>query len=210
MVVFIQGLFEDWVAMLSQGGVVMWPLVGLTVALWFALGYRMVILDRGTSARVRRVIDTAENESEHSPKGVIDTAAVRAYTVRKNHSGEIRRFLDDELFSLSEQLGRYRTLARTIVLVAPLAGLLGTVVGMIEMFESLGSRTFYSQSGGVANGISQALFTTQFGLVIAIPGMIVGRLFDRREHTMREEIEQIKDYFNSKTGSNDEVFTEEA
>jgi biopolymer transport protein ExbB len=64
------------------------------------------------------------------------------------------------------------------------------------MFESLGDQTFFSQSGGVANGISQALFTTQFGLVIAVPGMVVGRLLDRHENTMREEIEQIKDLLN--------------
>jgi biopolymer transport protein ExbB len=78
---------------------------------------------------------------------------------------------------------------------------------MIEMFESLGSRTFYSQSGGVANGISQALLTTQLGLLIAVPGMIVGRLLDRREGKMRSEIEQIKEYVNS---SADEVYKEPA
>jgi biopolymer transport protein ExbB len=116
-----------------------------------------------------------------------------AVVVRANHSGNIRRYMDDELFELTSNMSRYRTLVRTIVLVAPLAGLLGTVMGMIEMFESLGDQTFFSQTGGVANGISQALFTTQFGLVIAIPGMIVGRLLDRREGRMREEIEQIKD-----------------
>jgi biopolymer transport protein ExbB len=64
---------------------------------------------------------------------------------------------------------------------------------MIEMFQSLGDQTFFSQSGGVANGISQALFTTQFGLVVAVPGMIVGRLMDRRENQMSSDVEQIKD-----------------
>lgn len=82
---------------------------------------------------------------------------------------------------------------RTIVIVAPLLGLLGTVNGMIEMFQSLGTQTFYSQSGGVAQGISQALFTTQFGLVIAIPGLIVGGLIDRRERQIREDIYQLKE-----------------
>ncbi|MDZ7829411.1 MAG: MotA/TolQ/ExbB proton channel family protein [Halofilum sp. (in: g-proteobacteria)] len=42
---------------------------------------------------------------------------------------------------------------------------------MIETFESLGDMSLFSQSGGIAGGISQALFTTQLGLAVAIPGM---------------------------------------
>jgi len=67
------------------------------------------------------------------------------------------------------------------------------VSGMVEMFESLSSQVFYSKAGGVANGISRALVTTQLGLVVAIPVMIVGRLLDRRERRIREDIEQIRD-----------------
>jgi len=78
-------------------------------------------------------------------------------------------------------------------MVAPLIGLLGTVIGMIETFDSLGSMTLYSQGGGIAAGISQALFTTQLGLVVAVPGLVVGRLIDRKSKIMELELEQIKD-----------------
>jgi biopolymer transport protein ExbB len=186
-------LVEQLQSYLQQGGAVMWPLVGATIALWFGLAYRLLILRRGSSMDVRALIETYSHSLERKPRGFVDLAAMTAVVVRANHSGNIRRYMDDELFELTSNMSRYRTLVRTIVLVAPLAGLLGTVMGMIEMFESLGDQTFFSQTGGVANGISQALFTTQFGLVIAIPGMIVGRLLDRREGRMREEIEQIKD-----------------
>jgi biopolymer transport protein ExbB len=81
----------------------------------------------------------------------------------------------------------------TLVAIAPLIGLLGTVVGMIETFDSLASASLFSQSGGIAGGISQALFTTQLGLVVAVPGVIIGRLLDRRGNTMEFELEQIKD-----------------
>ena len=63
---------------------------------------------------------------------------------------------------------------------------------MIETFDSLGDMTLFSQSGGIAGGISQALFSTQMGLCVAIPGVVVGRLLDRRQHRFEEELDQIK------------------
>lgn len=172
----------------------MWPLAALAVLLWFGLGYRLMLLRRGSDAGVRRLVGLYWDRPDLRPRGFVDAAAALAVTVRRQKSGDIKRYLDEELFALSEGMRRFRTVVRTIVMVAPLLGLLGTVIGMIEMFDSLGSQTFYSQSGGVANGISQALLTTQLGLLIAIPGMIVGRLLDRREGKMRSEIEQIKEY----------------
>ncbi|MCZ7581975.1 MAG: MotA/TolQ/ExbB proton channel family protein [Deltaproteobacteria bacterium] len=82
---------------------------------------------------------------------------------------------------------------RSIVAAAPLAGLLGTVSGMIETFQSLGDMSLFSQSGGIAGGISQALITTQMGLAVAVPGMIAGRLLDRRQRFMEFELAQVKD-----------------
>lgn len=189
-------IVEELLSYMEQGGFVMWPLLAVTLALWFGIAYRFASLRRGAKGDVRLLVNRYQADPDSSAHGFVDTAAKQGVKVRRSNEGDIRRFLDDELFGLAEDMRRYRTLVRTLVLVAPLAGLLGTVSGMIEMFESLGDQTFFSQSGGVANGISQALFTTQFGLVIAVPGMVVGRLLDRHENTMREEIEQIKDLLN--------------
>ena len=78
-------------------------------------------------------------------------------------------------------------------MVAPLLGLLGTVAGMIETFDSLGEMSLYSQSGGIAGGISQALFSTQMGLAVAIPGLIVNGVLGRRQKYIDLELAQIKD-----------------
>jgi biopolymer transport protein ExbB len=195
----IQTVWQEWTVLIEQGGIVMWPLTALAVLLWLGLGYRMMLLRRGSDVGVRELIGLYRDRPEVEPKGFVDSAAALAVYVRRQKSGDIKRYLDEELFFLSEGMRRFRTIVRTIVLVAPLLGLLGTVIGMIEMFESLGSRTFYSQGGGVANGISQALLTTQLGLLIAVPGMIMGRLLDRREGKMRSEIEQIKEYLIGNT-----------
>ena len=75
-----------------------------------------------------------------------------------------------------------------IVATAPLLGLLGTVGGMIETFDSLGSMTLFSKSGGIAGGVSEALFSTQMGLVVAIPGAIVGRLLEKKSQSVEMDI----------------------
>ncbi|MFB6261086.1 MAG: MotA/TolQ/ExbB proton channel family protein, partial [Thiohalorhabdaceae bacterium] len=72
-------------------------------------------------------------------------------------------------------------------------GILGTVTGMIETFDSLQEMKLFTQSGGIAGGISQALFTTQMGLVVAIPGLIVHGLLRRRQRAIQMELARIKD-----------------
>ena len=179
---------------ISQGGFVMWPLLLAALLLWFGIGYRLFFIRRGSRAPLRLLVSRFRSDAPpESTKGYLDEAVRRALRIVAQGPPQLKTVLDDKLFSLEEDLGRYRTLVRTIVIVAPLLGLLGTVNGMIEMFQSLGTQTFYSQSGGVAQGISQALFTTQFGLVIAIPGLIVGGLIDRRERQIREDIYQLKE-----------------
>ncbi len=191
---FLRTMLGEINSMMASGGVVMWPLALATILLWFGIGYRAITLKRGPQLPVREIIVKAQNKEIEIPQGFVDTAAVLASRIGVSATPKKRRrLLDDELFFLEERLSRFRVLVSTIVKVAPLAGLLGTVIGMIEMFQSLGSQTFYSQSGGVANGISKALFTTQFGLVIAIPGMIIGGLLDRRENQIQQDIEQIKE-----------------
>lgn len=87
------------------------------------------------------------------------------------------------------RLNRYLPALATIAVVAPLLGLFGTVVGMIEIFGG------YNMAGGepaqLAHGISVALYNTGFGILIAIPALIFHRYFRSRVeyflHTMERE-----------------------
>ena len=80
-----------------------------------------------------------------------------------------------------------RQMIRSIVIVAPLLGLLGTVMGMIETFSSLQTQTLHAQGGGIAGGIGQALVTTQMGLMVAIPGLLIGRQLDRKQEILEDQ-----------------------
>ena len=59
----------------------------------------------------------------------------------------------------------------------------------------------FSQSGGIAGGISKALFTTQMGLAISIPGLLLGRMIERKEQNIKRELDQIRDLVCASTHS---------
>lgn len=75
----------------------------------------------------------------------------------------------------AHHLERYLTTLATISSVAPLLGLLGTVVGMIEIFGA--STPSGNNPAQLAHGISIALYNTAFGLIVAIPALMFWRYF---------------------------------
>ena len=86
------------------------------------------------------------------------------------------------------ELERFLTTLGTIAAMAPLMGLFGTVVGMIEIF---GSQTAAGSNPiQLAHGISIALYNTAFGLVVAIPAMIFYRHFRAKVDALVVEMEQ--------------------
>ncbi|MGE0711434.1 MAG: MotA/TolQ/ExbB proton channel family protein [Planctomycetota bacterium] len=183
-------LLEASLGYLAQGGAVMVPLVLGTFALYYALGYRLLRLRRGGRGALPQRIARLRDPRQ-APHGLLDRAVSAALGAAVGGPAERKLRLQAALAPLQAGLGRGAVLARTIVVIAPLLGLLGTVSGMIEMFASLGDQTFYAQHGGIAQGIAQALFTTQLGLAIAIPGYLLTRLLDRREAHLRDELERL-------------------
>jgi biopolymer transport protein ExbB len=85
----------------------------------------------------------------------------------------------------AHQLERYLNALGTIAAAAPLLGLLGTVVGMIEIFGSQ-APTGSTNPAALAHGISVALYNTAFGLIIAIPSLMFYRYYRGRvdEHLL--------------------------
>ncbi|WP_028877353.1 MotA/TolQ/ExbB proton channel family protein [Teredinibacter turnerae] len=84
---------------------------------------------------------------------------------------------------------RYLGALGTIAAIAPLLGLLGTVIGMINVFTALNLEGT-GNAGALAGGISEALITTAAGLCVAIPAMIAHRFFVRRVDTLVVTMEQ--------------------
>jgi len=89
---------------------------------------------------------------------------------------------------VAHDLERFLTTLGTIAAMAPLLGLFGTVIGMIEIFGSQGATG--SNPIQLAHGISVALYNTALGLIVAIPSMIFYRHFRSRVDTLGVEMEQ--------------------
>ncbi len=94
---------------------------------------------------------------------------------------KFQKLIELKLSEFEQEISKFSNVLATAVLLAPLLGLLGTVIGMIETFSSLSSSELHSASGGIAGGISQALITTQFGLLVAIPGVFISRYLKKIE-----------------------------
>ncbi|MBN9463614.1 MAG: MotA/TolQ/ExbB proton channel family protein [Burkholderiales bacterium] len=90
--------------------------------------------------------------------------------------------------AVGHQLERYLSALGTIATIAPLMGLFGTVVGMIEIFGSQAPGGTNPQQ--LAHGISVALYNTALGILIAIPAMIAYRHFRTRVDAYLVEMEQ--------------------
>lgn len=111
-----------------------------------------------------------------SPLGYVLAAGL----ANASHGREVMKDSIEEAASqVIHKLERYLNVLDTIASIAPLLGLLGTVFGMIQVFNAImlqGS----GNAGVLAGGISQALITTAAGLIVAIPAMIFHRYFERR------------------------------
>ena len=133
--------------------------------------------------------------------GLLDYAVRDALVAAQNARAVAlrpREFIYDALFPYIRIVTKYSVLVKTIVMLAPLVGLLGTVIGMIETFDALQSSSMFSQGDSIAGGISKALFTTELGLVVAVPGLLLGRILDKKEEQFTLEFEQIADIISTK------------
>jgi len=185
-------------ALIEAAGWPIWPLIFASI---IALA---IIIERSYTLRSRLISppnlleQTLDNLRQHglnndilralaegSPMGRVFASGLRSM----NGSRELmKESLEEAGRSVAHELERYLTALGTIATVAPLLGLLGTVIGMIEIFgaQSPGG----SNPAKLAHGISIALYNTAFGLIVAIPSMIFYRYFRGKVDALLVEMEQ--------------------
>ena len=98
-------------------------------------------------------------------------------------------------------LGRHVRLLEIIGMVAPLLGLLGTVLGMIAAFRELSMAGGAADASLLAGGIWQALLTTAAGLIVAIPATVAAGLFTTRVDAAAQHMEEVAGRLLSGSGS---------
>jgi biopolymer transport protein ExbB len=127
--------------------------------------------------------DVVQQLEQNSALGEVLASGLRALNADPRCSeADLRANMESTGRAVAHRLERYLNALATIASAAPLLGLLGTVIGMIEIFGS------QSPAGGatggnpaqLAHGISVALYNTAFGLIVAIPALIFWRYFRAR------------------------------
>jgi biopolymer transport protein ExbB len=178
-----------------------WPIWPLIIASVIAVG---IIIERLLSLRASEVVpkellpavvqewkkkgatpELLERVAQDSAVGRVLAAGLR----NADSSREVMKESIEEVGrAVTADLDRFLTTLGTIATVSPLLGLLGTVIGMVEIFGAL------KPSGGspaeLAHGISVALYNTAMGLIVAIPSMIFYRYFRGKVDALVLEMEQ--------------------
>ena len=178
-----------------------WPIWPLLLASVTALA---LIIERFVSLRERKILppllleevvavyqrqgaaeDMLAKLAKDSPLGTVLAAGLR------NHRSSryvMKEAIDEAGRHVAHDLERFLTTLGTIATAAPLLGLFGTVIGMIEIFGSQSPTGTNPQQ--LAHGISVALYNTAFGIAIAIPALIFYRHFKNLVDTLVVEMEQ--------------------
>lgn len=177
----------------NAGGLVMGPLVVCALLLWYGLGYRYWTLRASRKKTLSEILAFYREHPEKSAGSIVEQAARQAVALKKRGATHLRRYLDEAFYDYFKEIRKFSVLVRTTVIISPLLGLLGTVMGMIETFDSLGSMSLFTQSGGIAGGISQALISTQTGLSVAIPGLLIHSFLHKKQQRVERELTRIKE-----------------
>lgn len=167
---------------LQQGGG-----IGYLILVLGAIGV-LIVIRRGVSLLLdRRSIEAQAIAKEPSARNALGRLQLIAADMTAINMDAISLRLDEQLSEESSLLNRGLPTVAVLAAVSPLLGLLGTVTGMIETFQSI---TLFGTGDPklMSGGISQALVTTQLGLAVAIPLVLFHSLLAGRANRMVEHL----------------------
>ena len=185
---------------MRTGGPVMWPLLFCSVVAVAIVVERLINL-RTTKVvppheveHLESLIDAglleqAEEYCERRP-GPLTNIISAALEARHEPPEGIRQVVVDQGRQEVPRLQCYLVVLGTVASVSPLLGLLGTVLGMIDVFQVVSSQGV-GNADSLAGGISEAMITTATGLAIAIPALVAYNAFSNRANGMVLEIERL-------------------
>lgn len=160
-------LFQ-WLEFMHQGGPVMWLIAALAMLLWLLIFERLWYVLKGFDCDVKQSVQQwRQNKTDHAK------------------SGQSLRLLLTA--SLAYRLDERLALIKSLVLLCPLLGLLGTVSGMITVFDVIA----FTSMGDIklmANGVSRATIPTMSSMVIAISGIFALWFLQKKTNSSKQMI----------------------
>ncbi|MRI34975.1 biopolymer transporter ExbB [Endozoicomonas sp. OPT23] len=157
---------------MDSGGPVMILIAALTFILWTMICERLFYYRHSLSKELQATVQIWQQSPEHQSWQTL----------------QIRRML---ISQYQQKLNQGMPLIKTLIAVCPLLGLLGTVTGMIEVFNIM-AVTGGSDAKAMAGGVSQATIPTMSGMVVALSGMFgtvwLGRIREREQERLEDSL----------------------
>ena len=194
---------RNLLSVMVDGGPIMYPIGLCSFILLIFVFERLISLRKGRIIPrpfVKRFLEQLRDgnldrekaialcEENRSPVAVVFAAAVKKWG---RTSVEVEQAILDAGERVTNQLRKYLRLFSGISQIAPLLGLLGTVLGMIEAFNAISTANAMGQRELLAGGIAQALLTTAAGMFVAIPALLAYLFFVSRIDMLITEIDHL-------------------
>jgi len=184
----------------QSGGTIAWVIVGFGLIVLVLVIMRVVFLKRAsvdTEAIIEKVspaIQAGDIKAAVEQAKQFEGATARVLTATVRNLDRDREHLEDivseSLLHESEYLDKFGTAILVLAAVSPLMGLLGTVTGMIATFDVI-TEFGTGDPKMLSGGISEALVTTELGLVVAIPAVLLGNLLSGWAESIKDDMEAV-------------------
>ena len=154
-------------------------------------------LRTGSREEILKLCKDKTDSVSKSVTKIVSNTDINFDELDNSHRQVIEGIISESILEQTTELEKGMSLLGTVVNAAPQLGLLGTVTGMIAAFSAL-TRNGTSTAKIVAGGISEALYTTAFGLIVAIPALVFYNYFNRRIDVIVSEMERAALQFLSR------------
>ncbi len=208
---------ESLIEHIKKGGAVMYPLL-LLAAVSLVIGLvkwaQLIRVKRVDAKRFDRIMICVVNGQEEKAigmankiRGPIGKMLSAGIAHHKEPRDLIEEVLYEKVLEARTKLNSFIPVIKITAAAAPLLGLLGTVSGMINTFKLI-TVLGTSDAQNFSSGISEALITTEWGLIVAIPSLMLAAFLTRKSKSVLDDMEKISvGFLNHLPGSEDETPT---
>ena len=189
----------------TNGGIWMWAILAVQIVSFAIIAERIVqlfVLRKASqrkivrafeapirSGKLKKILDMSPLTEKINPiYQVVKAGAQSALSLGGKE--EIRSRMDEMILVENEKLDKRTGFLAMLANVGTLLGLLGTIVGLISAFASVGQSAPAEKAAMLTQGISMAMNTTAYGLIMAIPTLIMYAVLQNRSETLKEDLHQ--------------------
>ena len=198
----MEGVLADLMELIRKGGIVMYPLIILSVISW------VYIIERLVNLRVSAFLPSNLNEVKvllqkldvdgaikvlslnRDPFSRALSLALEEYQRGNRRKAELLSIMESELSSVVPAVEKNLTLLSAIASIAPLLGLFGTITGLIKVFSAYASVQTEEATRLLAAGIGEALTAAATGLIVAIPALLAYWIFRNIGNDIIDKVER--------------------